>query len=63
MLTVMYENDMLTADELEQIAGSLLSDGCLAPDDAERVVRVLRVVASGLKVALLSERVSDEGFD
>jgi len=63
MLTVMYENDMPTADELEQVAGSLLTDGCLAPDDAERVARVLRVVAAGLKVALLSERVSDEGFD
>ena len=63
MLTVMYENDMPTADELEQIAGSLLTDGCLAPDDAERVVRVLRAVAGGLNVALLSERISDEGFD
>lgn len=63
MLTVMYENDMPTADELEQIAGSLQTDGCLAPDDAERVVQVLRAVAAGLKVALLSERVSDEGFD
>src|SRR5690606_9031046 len=31
MLTVMYENDMPTADELEQVAGSLLTDGCLAP--------------------------------
>ena len=59
----MYENDMPTADELEQIAGSLLTDGCLAPDDAERVVQVLRVVAAGLKVVRLSERVSDEGFD
>ena len=63
MLTVMYENDMPTADELEQIAGALLTDGCLAPDDAERVSRVLRAVAAGLKVTLLSERVSDEGFD
>jgi hypothetical protein len=63
MLTVMYDDDMPTADELDRFAGSLLADGCLAPDDAERVVRVLRAVTTGLKGALLAERVSDEGFD
>ena len=63
MLTVMYADDMPTADELEQIAGSLVSDGCLAPEDAERAARVMRAVAAGLKLTLLSERVSDEGFD
>lgn len=63
MLTVMYEDDMPTADELEQIAGSLLSDGCLGRDDAQRAAHVLRAVAGGLKGALLSDRVSDEGFD
>jgi hypothetical protein len=63
MLTVMYANDMPTADELDRIAGSLAADGSLTPDDAERVVRVLRAVVAGLKVTGLSERVSDEGFD
>ena len=63
MLTVMYANDMPTADELDRIAGSLAADGSLTPDDAERVVRVLRAVVAGLKVTRLSERVSDEGFD
>lgn len=63
MLTVMYADDMPTADELEQIAGSLLTGGCLASEDAERAARVLRAVAAGLNVTLLSERVSDEGFD
>ena len=63
MLPLMYENDMPTADELEQIAGSLLTNGSLASDDAERAARVLRTVAAGLKMAVLSERVSDEGFD
>ena len=63
MLTVMYTDDMPTADELEQIAGSLLTDGSLAEHDAERVVRVLRAVAAGLKVTVLGHRVSDEGFD
>ncbi len=59
----MYDNDMPTADELEQIAGSLVTDGCLGAEDAEGVARVLRSVAAGLKVTLLAERVSDEGFD
>jgi hypothetical protein len=63
MLTVVYANDMPTADELDRIAGSLAADGSLTTDDAERVVRVLRAVAAGLKVTRLSERVSDEGFD
>ncbi len=63
MLTVMYANDMPTADELDRIAGSLAADGSLTPDDAERVVRVLRAVVAGLKVTGLGERVSDEGFD
>jgi hypothetical protein len=63
MLTVMYDDDMPTADELETINRSLLRDGCLAPDDAERVVQVLHAVAVGLKGAVLAERVSDEGFD
>lgn len=63
MLTVMYANDMPTADELDRIAGSLAADGSLTPDDAERVVRVLRAVVAGLKVTRLGERVSDEGFD
>ena len=63
MLTVMYENDMPTADELERFAGSLRTDGCLSRDDAQRVAHVLRVVAGGLKGTLLDERVSDEGFD
>ena len=63
MITVMYANDMPTADELDRIAGSLAADGSLTPDDAEQVVRVLRAVAAGLKVTRLSERVSDEGFD
>ncbi len=63
MLTVLYSNDMPTADELDRIAGSLAADGSLTPDDAERVVRVLRAVVAGLKVTRLSERVSDEGFD
>lgn len=63
MLTVLYSNDMPTADELDRIAGSLEADGSLSPDDAERVVRVLRAVVAGLKVTRLSERVSDEGFD
>ncbi len=63
MLTVMYANDMPTADELDRIAGSLAADGSLTPDDAERVVQVLRAVVAGLKVTGLGERVSDEGFD
>jgi hypothetical protein len=63
MLTVMYEDNMPTADELDRISGSLLTDGCLDPDDAQRVVQVLRAVVGGLKVATMSERVSDEGFD
>ena len=63
MLTVMYEDDMPTADELEQIAGTLLTNGCLGRDDAQRVAHVLRAVAGGLKGALLDDRVSDEGFD
>jgi hypothetical protein len=63
MLTVMYANDMPTADELDRIAGSLAADGSLTPDDAECVVRVLRAVVAGLKVTRLGERVSDEGFD
>ena len=63
MLTAMYANDMPTADELDRIAGSLAADGSLTPDDAERVVRVLRAVVAGLKVTRLGERVSDEGFD
>ena len=63
MLTVIYEDHMPTADELEQIVGSLLADGCLDRDDAQRAARVLRAVAAGLKVAIPDERVSDEGFD
>jgi hypothetical protein len=63
MLTVMYEDDMPTAEELERIVGSLLTDGCLGRDDARRVAHVLRAVAGGLKGALLDDRVSDEGFD
>jgi hypothetical protein len=63
MLTVMYDDTMPTADELERFAGSLLTDGCVEPGDAERVAQVLREVALGLRRGILADHVSDEGFD
>lgn len=63
MLTVMYDDEMPTADELDALSGSLLEDGSLAPSDAKRVAQVLLAVATGLRRAVLVENVSDEGFD
>jgi hypothetical protein len=63
MLTVMYDDDMPTADELEQLARTLLMNGSLSRSDAERVARVLREVAVSLRRPLLGDDVSDEGFD
>ena len=63
MLPVMYDDDMPTADELEQLAGTLHTGGTLGQPDAQRAARVLRAVAAGLKRSVLSEHVSDEGFD
>lgn len=63
MLTVMYDDDLPTADELERIAGSILTDDGISRDDAHVVARVLRAVTAGLRGAQLAERVSDEGFD
>lgn len=63
MLTVMYDDDMPTAEELDRLAASLLGDGTLEGADAERAARVLREVAAGLRRTVIGERVSDEGFD
>lgn len=63
MLTVMYDDDMPTADELDQLAGSLMDDGSLSGPDAQRVAQVLLAVAAGLRRPALVEEVSDEGFD
>ena len=63
MLTVIYEDNLPGADEIERLAAALSANGSLGPDDAERAVRVLRAMAAGLKGAALLEHVSDEGFD
>lgn len=63
MLTVMYDDDLPTVDELEQLAGSLRDDGSLSGSDAQRVARVLLAVAAGLRRPALVEEISDEGFD
>jgi hypothetical protein len=63
MLTVMYDDDMPSADELEQFAGSLVEDGSLGGPDAQRVAQVLLAVAAGIRRPALVEEVSDEGFD
>ena len=63
MLTVMYDDDMPTTDELERLAGSLMEDGGLNGSDAKRVAQVLLAVAAGLRRPALVEEVSDEGFD
>lgn len=63
MLTVMYDDEMPTADELDELAASLLADGSLAPPDAQRVAQVLLAVVAGLRRPVLGENVSDEGFD
>jgi hypothetical protein len=63
MLTVMYDDDMPTADELEQFARTLLMNDSLSRSDAERVAHVLREVAVSLRRPLLGDGVSDEGFD
>ena len=63
MLTIIYEDNLPSIDELERVAGSLQADGRLEPDDAEHAAGVLRAVAKGLRGAALLEHVSDEGFD
>ncbi|MFP5487742.1 MAG: hypothetical protein ACLGHQ_05495 [Acidimicrobiia bacterium] len=63
MLTVMYDDEMPTADELDELATSLLADGSLDPSDAQRVAQVLLAVVAGLRRPVLGENVSDEGFD
>jgi len=63
MLTVMYDDDMPSAEELEALAGTLAEGGEVAPADAERLARVIREVATALRRTQVVERVSDEGFD
>lgn len=63
MLTVMYDDDMPTPDELDELARSLLAGGGLDTSDAARVARVLQEVANALRRPLLGDGISDEGFD